>query len=164
MAKKKKPPSAIDSASIMYAAWLLLHMEKNGLLENNTVEDKAVPLDHKINKALSDAIKTLEKKVLSTIRLVSTNKKIAAEIEQRALDTVERFFATGLHRTGVIPALIFGCILFAWFVEGGRSVPPVMGSLTKPQLYDDIFLAFEDVDEASWSTHSGAAIKAISPR
>lgn len=157
--KAKKP--SIDSIVVMYAAWLLLHMEHNGLLEKSNVEDRSLLITEAEGRTVNKAIADLEKKILNIIKLAAKSRGLAKEIEQRSLDIVDAFFNTGLQREGVVPPLLFACILFSWFVESGKPTTPLFANFSKPETYDGIFLSIEGATEVNWGTHIDAATKAL---
>lgn len=154
------PNPVVNHAIVIYAAWNLLHMEKNGLLQRSATIGENVSIKKESNDRFSKAIRRLDVQILNLIKVTAT-KKTLQQIRIGAEDIINRFFDTKLQREGVVPPLLFACILYVYFVESGQKVPLLFSFLQDPKLYDGIFIPIEEADIVSWSKHIGAAQQSL---
>lgn len=155
-----KNDSLIEQVAICYAGYLVLTMEKNGLLSNLTIHDiKINPSVKELENESKKSVKYLEQESLKAIKFVSKTTVIAKKIEKLSMAIIDRFFELKLHATsGVYPELLFTCLLFSYFVEKQKNKRHVLFSkISDPSHYYPIFDMIEDVDEVSWLSHTQAA-------
>lgn len=156
----KKVDSLLEQVSVCYAAFLILTMEKNGLLTKlNTHEVKVDSNPKELEEASKKSIKFLERESLKAVRFVSKTNAIAKKIESIAMGMIDRFFETNLHSTsGVYPELLFACLLYSYFVDNQVNKKHVLfTNISNPDLYFTVFDLVENTDEVSWLSHTNTA-------
>lgn len=153
--KKKKDKDTLIAFSILFSGLNLLHMEKNGLVER-TKKTKELNIDLPSTNLfeLAKSVKVLEEVDLFVMRRIRLSTEEFNFVKKKDAEIINAFFETGLLSIGVLPHILFACLLFAYFVDSNAPrIPASFNALRNIQLYDNIFLKIEDSKIIKWDEH-----------
>ncbi|MDD4972521.1 MAG: hypothetical protein PHT07_24075 [Paludibacter sp.] len=181
---KKKAPNAplsrniLRSLAVIFAANQILHIQENGLAkrpdsEKNVPDKKSeaiVEFNQDIlldisNNDLSDVKKRIdhiESLSMEIIKSAKLGKNDLPFFEEKFDQIIVSFLNSGILEKGVTPHLSFVLMLFTYFVDGkAKKHHEMFDALKSADLYDDIFVKFEDSKVFDWKAHADAVLFAL---
>lgn len=153
--KKKKDKDTLTAYCILLSGLNLLYMEKNGLVERtNKTKEVNIDLPPKNLDELAKSVKVLEKVDLFVMRRIRLSSEEFNFVKKKDEEIINAFFETGLLSVGVLPHILFACLLFAYFIDSNApKIPASFNALRNMELYDNIFLKIEDSKIIKWDEH-----------
>lgn len=147
----------------MYSAHSLLHMEKNGIVERTAKsKEESLDLNTREISELGKAIKNIENIALFSLRAFRLSNEEQAYVNKKASLIIEAFLKTEMLKTGVLPHLLFSCILFAYFADTKQhSISSHFSRLANTSIYDEVFAKIEDSNRLNWNAHMSSAIESL---
>lgn len=168
MAKKSRNTQTkridlINGYSVLYAAFELLNMEKNGIVEYTpAARNESFDVPEECVNTMAINIKRIENNLLLILRSIRLDPSEEASVLRKTNTMREAFFDSGILKLGVSPHLLFTCVLFAYFADTGfHQIAPVFGRLKTNKLYDDVFVELEESKKGEWCRHMDAAYEII---
>ncbi len=155
---KKKDKDTLTAYVILFSGYNLLHMERNGLVER-TDKTKELGIDLPSNNllALAKSVKALENLDLFILKRIKLSTEEFNFVKKKDEEMINAFFSTGLLSVGVLPHILFSCLLFAYFVDSKvPKIPAAFKPLCDRAVYDAIFLKIEDSKVIKWDEHMHA--------
>lgn len=155
----------LRALAVILAAYQLLHMEKNNLVEkkqDSNAKDIPVDLLPKQEVEVEEAIKNIE---LIAVSILKANK-ITAKDEVFFIETttviINAFLETGILEIGVSPHLAFCMFLFIYFADGSsKKHEQLFAPLSNTDIFHNVFDRIEESKVLDWGKHNEAAAYAL---
>lgn len=155
----------LRALAVILAAYQLLHMETNELVEkhqDSNAKDIPVDLLPKEEAELEKAIRDIE---LIAVSILKANK-ITTKDEIFFIDTttliINAFFETGILAIGVSPHLAFCMFLFIYFADGSSKKHELLfAPLTNADIFYNVFDRIDQSKVLDWGKHNECAAHAL---